>query len=145
ELGRSVAALDAALDGYDHPAIHRDLYWDLAKGLPLVRELAPLVEDPAMRALVTRVADRIETRDAPGFARLRRAAVHNDPNDYNLLVSDRKITGILDFGDIVHSYAIADLAIAIAYAVLGKPDPLAAAVSVVRGYQQVRPLDDEEA
>ena len=41
-----------------------------------------------MRALVTRVADRIESRDAPRFARLRRAAVHNDPNDYNILVSD---------------------------------------------------------
>ena len=119
--------------------------------------------------------EQIETRDAPRFARLRRAAVHNDPNDYNILVSDlppqggsyeisreggsderareplaasalrRKITGILDFGDIVYSYAIADLAIAMAYAVLGKPDPLAAAVSVARGYQQVRPLDDDEA
>ena len=175
DLGRRVAELDAALDGFDHPAIHRDLYWDLASALPLVRELAPLVDDIEMRALVTRVTDRIEARDAPRFARLRRAAVHNDPNDHNVLVSDlppeggsheissgvrsheisqqnpmasafrRKVTGILDFGDIVHSYAIADLAIAIAYAVLGKPDPLGAAVSVVRGYQQVRPLDDDEA
>ena len=41
-----------------------------------------------MRALVTRVADRIEARDAARFARLRRAAVHNDPNDYNVLVSE---------------------------------------------------------
>src|SRR4029079_19031992 len=56
----------------------------------------------------------------------------------------RKVTGILDFGDIVHSYAIADLAIAVAYAVLGKADPLAAAVSVVRGYQDVRPLNNDE-
>jgi 4-aminobutyrate aminotransferase-like enzyme/Ser/Thr protein kinase RdoA (MazF antagonist) len=150
DLGRKVAELDGALAGFDHPAIHRDLYWDLATGLPIVRELAPLVEDVEMRALVTRVADRIESRDVARFARLRRAAVHNDPNDYNVLVSDlplrpdRKIVGVLDFGDIVHSYAIADLAIAIAYAVLGKEDPLAAAVSVARGYQEIRPLDDEE-
>jgi 4-aminobutyrate aminotransferase-like enzyme/Ser/Thr protein kinase RdoA (MazF antagonist) len=163
DLGSRVAELDAALDGFDHPAIHRDFYWDLTKGLPLVRELAPLVEDSGMRALITRVADQIETRDAPRFAGLRRAAVHNDPNDYNVLVSDhgdqiggvqtgtsaasafrRKITGILDFGDIVHSYAVADLAITVAYAVLGKADPLAAAVSVVRGYQRIRPLGDDE-
>src|SRR4029453_17003850 len=97
---------------------------------------------------------------------LRRAAVHNDPNDYNILIAQdlppeggshgsspgghvasafrRKITGILDFGDIVYSYAIADLAIAVAYAVLGKDDPLAAAATVVRGYQELRPLDDDE-
>ncbi|HEX9367393.1 MAG TPA: phosphotransferase, partial [Vicinamibacterales bacterium] len=88
DVGGAVAELDAALDGFDHPAIHREFYWDLAKGLPLVREWAPQVEDPAMRALVTELADRIERRDAPRFARLRRAAVHNDPNDYNILVSD---------------------------------------------------------
>jgi 4-aminobutyrate aminotransferase-like enzyme/Ser/Thr protein kinase RdoA (MazF antagonist) len=149
DLGRKVAELDGALAGFDHHAIHRDLYWDLAKGLPIVRELAPLVQDPEMRAIVTRIADRIEERDESRLTRLRRAAVHNDPNDYNVLVSNssafrRKIVGILDFGDIVHSYAIADLAIAIAYAVLGKEDPLAAAVSVARGYQETRPLDDEE-
>jgi 4-aminobutyrate aminotransferase-like enzyme/Ser/Thr protein kinase RdoA (MazF antagonist) len=144
DLGRQVAELDQALDGFDHPAIHREFYWDLAVGLPLVRELLPLVEDGAMRALVTRVADQIEARDGARFARLRRAAVHNDPNDYNVLVANGKITGILDFGDIVSSYAIADLAIAIAYAVFGKADPIAAAVSVVRGYQEVRPLDDDE-
>jgi 4-aminobutyrate aminotransferase-like enzyme/Ser/Thr protein kinase RdoA (MazF antagonist) len=197
DLGRKVAELDAALEGFDHPAIHREFYWDLARGIPLVRELAPLVTDDRMRALVTGLIDRIASHDAPRFARLRRAAVHNDPNDYNVLVSlppeggsheiakeglvsltpeggsheiakeglvsltpggeggetgtahvasafRRKIIGILDFGDIVHSYGIADLAIAIAYAVLGKPDPLAAAVSVVRGYQDVRPLEDDE-
>jgi 4-aminobutyrate aminotransferase-like enzyme/Ser/Thr protein kinase RdoA (MazF antagonist) len=144
-LGGAVAALDAALDGFDHPAIHRDFYWDLARGLSLVRATAPLVEEPAMRALVTRLAETIDARSGRRFARLRLAAVHNDPNDYNILVSvDRKITGILDFGDIVHTYAIADLAIAMAYAVLGKADPLAAATAVTRGYHGVRPVDDDE-
>jgi 4-aminobutyrate aminotransferase-like enzyme/Ser/Thr protein kinase RdoA (MazF antagonist) len=145
DLGRKIGALDAALDGFDHPAIHRDFYWDLARGLDLVRELTPLVADAELRALVGRLAEQIESRDASRFARLRRAAVHNDPNDYNVLVSeDRTITGILDFGDIVYSYAIADLAIAVAYGVLGKDDPVAAAATVVRGYQDVRPLDDDE-
>jgi 4-aminobutyrate aminotransferase-like enzyme/Ser/Thr protein kinase RdoA (MazF antagonist) len=144
DLGRTIAELDAALEGFDHPAIHRDFYWDLAGAIALVRELAPLVADEPMRSLVTTVVDRIESRDGASFARLRRAAVHNDPNDYNVLVNGGRVAGILDFGDIVHSYAIADLAIATAYAVLGKPDPLAAAVSVVRGYQGLRPLDDDE-
>jgi len=167
-LGAAVAELDTALEDFDHPAIHREFYWDLARGVSLCRELAPSIADERMRALVGGLLDRIEVQDAPRFARLRRAAVHNDPNDYNVLVDlrpaaelppeggsytspnhvasgfSRKITGILDFGDIVHSYAIADLAIAAAYAVLGKPDPLAAAVSVVRGYQRQRTLEDDE-
>src|SRR4029079_2018838 len=151
DLGRSVAELDGTLEGFDHPAIHRGFYWDLAQGITLVRGSASLVTDEGMRAVVTRLVDQIEARYAARFARLRRAAVHNDPNDYNVLVSlppdggsHGKITGILDFGDIVYSYAIADLAIAIAYVVLDKSDPLSAAASVVRGYQELRPLADDE-
>jgi 4-aminobutyrate aminotransferase-like enzyme len=156
DLGRAVAELDAALDGFDHPAIHRDFYWDLANALSVVRDHAPLIADERMRLLVGSVARQVESRDGARLSRLRRAAVHNDPNDYNVLVSEgelppeggsharRTISGILDFGDMVHSYAVADLAIAIAYAILGKPDPLAAAASVVRGYRELRSLDRDE-
>ena len=143
-LGAAIAELDAALEGFDHPAAHREFYWDLAGGLALVRERSAAIADPDLRALVSRLAQQIDFRDGPRIDALRRAVVHNDPNDHNVL-ADLTITGILDFGDIVHSYAIADLAVAVAYAVLGQPDPLAAAVHVVRGYQQLRPLDDDEA
>ena len=142
-LGAAIAELDTALDGFDHPAVHRAFHWDLARGLALVRDLSPRIEDADLRALVTRVAHQVDFRDGPRLDALRRAVVHNDPNDHNVLV-ERNVSGILDFGDIVHSYAIADLAVAAAYAVLGKSDPLDAAVHVVRGYQQLRPLADDE-
>ena len=142
-LGAAVAELDAALEQFDHPAVHREFHWDLARGLALVRDLSPRIADPELRGLVVRVAQQVDFRDGPLLDALRRAVVHNDPNDHNVLV-DERVTGILDFGDIVHSYAVADLAIAVAYAVLGKSDPLAAAVDVVRGYQRRRPLADEE-
>src|SRR5262245_31623132 len=145
DFGARLAELDAALDGFDHPAIHRDFYWDLARARDIVRESSPLVADESLRRLVRDVASRVDARDGARLARLRRAAVHNDPNDHNVLVSEtRTIAGVVDFGDLVHSYAIADLAIAIAYAVLDKPDPLDAAVSIVRGYARSRPLDDDD-
>jgi 4-aminobutyrate aminotransferase-like enzyme/Ser/Thr protein kinase RdoA (MazF antagonist) len=142
-LGAAVAELDTALEPFDHPAVHRAFHWDLATGLALVRDTAPRVADSDLRALVARVAQQVDFRDGPRLETLRRAVVHNDPNDHNVLV-DGRVTGILDFGDIVHSYATADLAIAVAYAVLDKPDPLGAAVHVVRGYQQLRPLADDQ-
>ena len=101
-LGSAVAELDAALESFDHPAVHREFHWDLARGLALVRDLSPRIADPALRALVERVAQQIDFRDGPRLDGLRRAVVHNDPNDYNVLV-DARVTGILDFGDIVHS------------------------------------------
>ena len=143
-LGAAVAELDTALQGFDHPAIHREFHWDLSRGLTVCRELSTAVSDEGLARLVTELLERIERDDVSRFARLRRAAVHNDPNDFNVLVESSTISGILDFGDIVDSYSIADLAIAVAYAVLGKDDPLGTAVAVVRGYQRTRTLDDDE-
>ncbi|MBK5189070.1 MAG: aminotransferase class III-fold pyridoxal phosphate-dependent enzyme, partial [Gemmatimonadaceae bacterium] len=85
---------------------------------------------------------------------LPRAAIHGDPNDRNVLVGGgtdaesrgQHVTGIVDFGDMTYSYRIADLAIAIAYAILGERDPLAVAAAMVRGFcEHVTPSEDELA
>src|SRR5438552_5951801 len=128
DLCRRVGGVERALATFDHPAIHRDFYWDLANGLTVVRERVGLVQDKDLRALVERMAARIERDDARLFATLRRSAIHNDPNDHNVLVGGgddpatrhQRIVGLVDFGDMVHSVTVADLAIAMAYAVLDK-------------------------
>jgi len=48
------------------------------------------------------------------------------------------------FGDMVRSCLVGDLAVAAAYAMLGKPDPVAAAASIVRGYHRILPLAEDE-
>jgi 4-aminobutyrate aminotransferase-like enzyme/Ser/Thr protein kinase RdoA (MazF antagonist) len=150
DVGSRLAELDGALDGFDHPAVHRAFHWDVAGGFDVVRECAPLIAEDGLRALVVSVADGVAARDGERFARLRRAVVHNDPNDYNLLVSEPAdagpaVIGVLDFGDIVYSYRIADLAIAIAYAVLDRANPVATATAIARGYVRAREIDDDEA
>jgi Ser/Thr protein kinase RdoA (MazF antagonist) len=54
------------------------------------------------------------------------------------------VSGLLDFGDMVFSYTVGDLAIAMAYVVLDKTDPFAAANEVVRGYTDEFALLPEE-
>ncbi|MGH9410132.1 MAG: aminotransferase class III-fold pyridoxal phosphate-dependent enzyme [Vicinamibacterales bacterium] len=150
DLGRAVAELDAALDDFDHAEVHRPFYWDLAGGLALVHDLAPSISEPRMRAFVRSIAGAVQRRDGGRLPLLPRAVRHNDLNDHNVLVNaipsgaKSTVTGILDFGDIVYTYAIADLAVAMAYAILGKADPLPIACAVVRGYQKGRPIEDDE-
>ena len=152
DLGRYIGDLDRALASFDHQALHRDFYWDLANGLPIVRQHLELVQDAALKAVIATTVARIEKDDAPRFARLRRSVIHNDANDHNVVVSAegdldaryQRVAGLIDFGDMVHSLTVADLAIAIAYAVLDKTDPMRAAEAIVGGYHQVYPLLDEE-
>jgi 4-aminobutyrate aminotransferase-like enzyme/Ser/Thr protein kinase RdoA (MazF antagonist) len=152
DLGRRVGELDRALATFDHPAIHRELHWDLAHGVQVLRDHARAVTAAAFSDHFEGWAVDIARHLQPRLADLRRAAVHNDPNDHNVIVNGdgdvwsrhQRVAAIIDFGDIVHSIAKADLAIAIAYAVLDKPDPLASAVTVVRGYHAVWPLNEPE-
>jgi hypothetical protein len=51
---------------------------------------------------------------------------------------------VLDFNDALYSVRVAELAIAGAYAMLRKSDPLAALGNVVAGYHRVTPLTDDE-
>jgi len=54
------------------------------------------------------------------------------------------VVGLIDFGDMIHSYTVGDLAVAIAYVVLDEPQPLTAAVQMVAGYDCEHPLNEVE-
>src|SRR5207249_514535 len=52
ELGARIGELSAALVGFDDPAVHRDFYWDLAKGRAQVEQLRPLIVDPQLGSAI---------------------------------------------------------------------------------------------
>ena len=139
DLGRKLGQLHHALQDFDHPAVHRDFHWDLSKGNQIIDEYASLIENTKLRELVLRCRVGFDPR-------FRRSVIHGDANDYNVLVDPERMTisGLLDFGDMVYSYTAGDLAIAVAYVVLDKPHPRAAADEVIKGYTSEFALLDEE-
>lgn len=140
DLGRKLGQLDRALADFDHPAAHREFYWDLAKGTQVGTEFGTQIKTDWLREMVLSY-----TKDlCLPVAKLRRSVIHGDANDYNVLVEGDEVVGLIDFGDIVYSYTIGNLAIAVAYVVLGKADPFAAAKQVIDGYCHEFPLTKEE-
>lgn len=136
ELGRTLGQLSRALVGFDHPGAHRAFHWDLMKGPQTIQDYGPKIRAGWLRELVSSFRVRVGP--------LRCSVVHGDANDYNVLVDRGKVVGLIDFGDIVYSYTVGDLAIAVAYVVLGKSDPKAAAAPVIEGYRAEFELDEEE-
>jgi 4-aminobutyrate aminotransferase-like enzyme/Ser/Thr protein kinase RdoA (MazF antagonist) len=152
DLGQKLGILDLALQDFDHPALHRDFYWDFSNGLKIITKNLELVGDQELRNLVGQVASKFEKFTAPFVSNLRKSVIYNDANDYNVLVGgdddiytrNQHVKGFIDLGDMLYGTTIGDLAIAIAYAILDKPQPLAAAAEVVKGYHSVFPLREEE-
>lgn len=146
-LGRMLGTVDAALVGFDHAGAHRELKWDLSKAGWIDAD-ADLIDDADRRAIVQRHLAHYSSAVQPALAGLRRAVIHNDANDYNVLVSgtgyDARATGLIDFGDALFAPVVCNLAIAMAYVMLDKPDPLASAAHLARGYQAAFPLTAAE-
>lgn len=143
-LGRALAQMDAALIEFEHPAAHRPFYWDIRRA-SIAREYLPLLPD-SRRKLVERFLAGWEAID---WARLRSSIIHNDANDYNVLVNatsapDRGVAAILDYSDVVHTATVCELAVALAYVMLDKSDPIGAAAQVVSAYHEVYPITEEE-
>ena len=138
-LGRALARIDLALAGFDHPAAHRTLHWDLRQAEQARLHMGLLEE--WQRRLVEPIFEEWRKID---WARLPQSVIHADANDYNVVVRDGRVVSILDFGDVVYTATVCDLAVALAYAMLGKADPLQAAEQVTAGYEEVRPLSNAE-
>src|SRR6266568_4455452 len=87
--------------------------------------------------------------DRTSAENIRRGVIYGDANDHNVLVSaawpqPRRVAGVIDFGDMHHGWIASEAAIATAYAILRKNDPLAAAKEIVRGFHHAYQLNEAE-
>ena len=148
-LGRFFGNIDHALQDFDHPATHRDFHWDLKNAGRIIESYLDYIKTPEHRNLVKDLLKRFQTETEPQLPDLRTGVIHNDANDYNVLVEPdgrwcNTVTGVIDFGDMVYTRTVNEIAIACAYAMLDKADPLAVAGCVISGYHQSFPLTGQE-
>jgi 4-aminobutyrate aminotransferase-like enzyme/Ser/Thr protein kinase RdoA (MazF antagonist) len=148
DLGRFLGEMDAALQSFTHATAHRELKWDSSRA-GWIKDYVRHIAGSKRRALVEQFLALYEAEVVPVLPRLRRSVIYGDANDYNVLVSDpwpqpRKVVGVIDFGDVHYGLTVSEPAIAAAYAILGKEDPLQAAAAIVAGYHGAFPLEAVE-
>jgi Ser/Thr protein kinase RdoA (MazF antagonist) len=143
-LGSFMGRLDKALNTFTHPAAPTELRWDLKNAPGMIREGLSFITDSAQNKIVSDFLQAFEIWVAPRLPELRTSIIHNDANDYNVLADGETVTGIIDFGDMVRTHTVFELAITCAYALLEKDDPVTAVPPIISGYHQHHPLTDLE-
>ncbi len=149
-LGDVSGRVSRALAGFDHPGLDRALQWDLRYGADVVAQLISHVVDESQRTRVEDFAAAAWSRIEPLADALPLQATHLDLTDANIVVS-RGVDGaahpdgVIDFGDLSHSWAVSELAITVS-SVLGHPgtDP-SSILPGVRAFHAIRPLTAAEA
>ena len=154
--GGVLARLNAALADFEHPAAETGFHWDLRTASAIFEARVGSVEGKDRRALLRRRMADCEKRLAPLIPALRTQVVHGDANDYNVLANrvedvpaggrygDRRVTGIIDFGDAMRTWLASEPAVAGAYAMLSKRDSVGTLAQLVSGFHAEYPLGEEE-
>jgi hydroxylysine kinase len=147
DIGATAARVTIALDGFRSETMHDTHHWDVMRSAEVIDECLAL--DPTLADNPDVVKALGWFRDvAPLLDSLPMAMVHNDLNDNNVLVEEvdgvQGVAGILDFNDALYTVRVAEPAIAGAYAMLRKENPLSAIGLIIAGYHGVTPLTDGE-
>ncbi|MCZ4353346.1 phosphotransferase [Roseovarius aestuarii] len=146
DIGVSLARLGSALSGFDHPAAAHDILWDIKNALRL-RDKVVEVPGQDLRAQVGAELDNFEANVAPRLPFVRQQVIHNDLNHYNVVVhpdSPEQVAGILDFGDMVKTALVIDVAVAASYLTSLPDNALDCVTDVVSAYHAVTPLTRPE-
>lgn len=140
-MGATGAALARGLRGFDHAAADHNLLWDIKQAERLGSLLAS-IPDAELRRLARRCLDTFSAEVAHALPRLRWQVVHCDLNPHNVLVDPANqncIAGVLDFGDMVRTPLICDVAIAASYQI-DVAAPLDSLVDFTAAWHTVDPL-----
>ena len=149
QVGALTARASTGLQGLFHPAGGRRIDWDVRRAAPVlatpeVRDLLRDRGDAAVLDLVPRLAAA-----AAATAALPAGLQHADVTLTNVLAEAGTVTGLIDFGDMHHTAAVCDLAVALTSVLRNTAGDQPAGLwqlvdAVLTGYQRRRLLLPDE-
>jgi len=143
-FGRTLADIDLKLQHFKSPTIAAKQWeWDI-QYLTLNEKYINDIANANDRNIVRYFFQQFKENVLPIIPSLRKQIIHNDPNDWNILIQNGEVSGIIDFGDLAHSFLINELAVAIPYICFEKENPLEWASIVLKSYHNKLPIQERE-
>ena len=143
-LGAMLGHTDLRISQLYHASISgKETQWDL-KHFKSNYQYLEYITDAKDRNLIDYFFLQFDEYVAPIQNKLRKGIIYNDANHWNILTQNGTVSGVIDFGDMCHSWLINEVAIAITYMMMDKENPLEIATYVIEGYHKIFPLKELE-
>ena len=142
KMGDWLARLALALADFSHPSEDYALLYD-PKHSGHLAAFMDYIEDAGLLALISEQMAQYNSRVVPAMQDLPVQVIFNDMSPRNCIVdpdNPAQFNGFIDFGDMVKTVRIADLAVACLYWVRDTDDPIAHVVAFLAGYHARSPL-----
>lgn len=149
-LGALAANLARNLADFSHPGLDRSIQWDLRRAGPVALHLLSSVTDQVKRDRLAKVMVAAVKRIQPLSAALRVQPIHHDVTDDNVVArpdaNGRLIAdGVIDFGDIVNGWLVADLAVTCACLLHHADGDPFFILPCIKAFHAIYPLEEAEA
>jgi hypothetical protein len=147
DVGRFLGQFSKAMQHYSPDSVEgSDELWKLDNVMACKAYLSDVADEEA-RKQFERLYTYYEKNILPRLPGLRKAVIHSDANEQNFLVDPReptKISGLIDFGELQYGSQINELAITLAYGLLGESNVAMASSKMIEGYDREFKLEKEE-
>ncbi|MBT5187876.1 MAG: phosphotransferase [Kordiimonadaceae bacterium] len=147
DVGRFLGQFSKALENFSPKSPEgSDPLWKLDQVIDCKPYVKYVIDDDT-RDRMMRLYDVYEKDILPKLPLLRKAIIHSDANEQNFLISPdapTKISGLIDFGELQYASQINELAITLAYGLLGENDVEMASNAVINAYDNEFKILDEE-
>ncbi|WP_245988498.1 aminotransferase [Flexivirga caeni] len=142
ELGALASRVVGAFSDLDHEGADRALQWDLTRAGEVVASLVSDLPGKRRRACMDATKDAMDHLAALGDS-LPRQIIHGDLTSDNVMRDGDGTHWVIDLGDAIRSWRVAELAV-LAADVLGRTGDLAMVSRVVRGFVAQTALTEDE-
>lgn len=147
DIGHQLGKLSDAMQTFTHTEQRLDYRWNVLNFLDVMHYMDGMADDK--QAIIHHFVELYSEVVAPKLDSLRHSFIYNDANDHNILVQaqsleDYRVSGMIDFGDMVYSPTIMELAVNLAYVMMNKQHPLHSAKQVIQSYHKQFPLTEDE-
>lgn len=99
---------------------------------------------PNLNSKITYFIQQFEIEVLPYAYMLPKSFIHNDANEWNILLNNGLVSGLIDFGDACYSWSINELAVGLTYVLMNQENPLEKGSLLIESYCSVSPLEELE-
>ena len=141
-LGNLLGNLSKELQSINKPSAFRKFEWDPSK-LEWINKEVYMFSGRKKEIILKNLKDH-NIFVKKNIKNLRCSLTHGDLNNYNLVVCENKVSGILDYGDMIFAPTINDLAITLSYALMNKDNIYLSLKNIIISYNKIFQISFDE-
>ena len=141
-LGRLLGMTSVQLKSFFDKDAHRKFIWDPSDIDWIYKEIN--IFTGKQKLILINCFSEYKKLVKSNLKKLRYSITHSDPNNYNLVVKNNNLNGLLDYGDSIYAPTINDLAICLSYALMNNNNIYSTLHNIISEYHNIFSINEDE-